>query len=203
MASESSKGSVTRWLAPLREGDPAAIQQLWERYFPRLVGLARVRLRSLRNRVADEEDVALSAFDSFCRNAEEGRFPQLLDRESLWRLLVVITARKAGRLRRDEGRLKRGGAAKVVADAAEADAEHNLLAQLFSREPTPDLAAQVAEEFQRLLSFLQEPGLAQVAQWRMEGYTVEEIAARLGCAPRSVKRKLGLIRAAWEKELVP
>ena len=85
----------------------------------------------------------------------------------------------------------------------DAGEEDHLLAQLFSREPTPDLAAQVAEEFQRLLSFLQEPGLAQVAQWRMEGYTVEEIAARLGCAPRSVKRKLGLIRAAWEKELVP
>jgi DNA-directed RNA polymerase specialized sigma24 family protein len=37
----------------------------------------------------------------------------------------------------------------------------------------------------------------------MEGYTVDEIARRLGCAPRSVKRKLGLIRASWEKEMVP
>jgi DNA-directed RNA polymerase specialized sigma24 family protein len=203
MASESPKGSITRWLGPLQEGDPAAVQQLWERYFPRLVGLARVRLRSLSSRMADEEDVALSAFDSFCRNAEQGHFPQLTDRESLWRVLVVITARKAGRLRRDEGRQKRGGAATVMADAVEADADDRLLAQLFSREPTPDLAAQVAEEYQRLLSFLNRPGLIQVAQWRMEGYSVEEIAERLGCAPRSVKRKLQIIRASWEKEMVP
>jgi hypothetical protein len=45
--------------------------------------------------MADEEDVALSAFDSFCRGAEQGRFPQLSDRDDLWRLLFVITERKA------------------------------------------------------------------------------------------------------------
>jgi hypothetical protein len=53
MASEFPDGSVTRWLAPLQEGDPAAVQQLWDRYFHRLVDLARVRLRSLSGRMAD------------------------------------------------------------------------------------------------------------------------------------------------------
>jgi hypothetical protein len=66
--------------------------------------------------MADQEDVALSAFDSFCRNAEEGRFPHLDDRDNLWRLLVVITARKASKLVRAEGRLERGGAAGGIAD---------------------------------------------------------------------------------------
>ena len=71
----SSDGSVTGWLGRLRAGDPSAAQQLWQRYFQRLVGLARQKLRDVPRRVADEEDVALSAFDSFCRNAEQGRFP--------------------------------------------------------------------------------------------------------------------------------
>jgi DNA-directed RNA polymerase specialized sigma24 family protein len=105
----SSDGSITHWLGRLQAGDPAAAQPLWERYFHRLIGLARHRLRNARRLVADEEDVALSAFDSFCRHAERGRFPGLLDRESLWRLLVVVTARKAANLVRDEGRQKRGG----------------------------------------------------------------------------------------------
>src|SRR5919198_391675 len=105
------EGSVTRWLGPLLAGDPAAAQQLWERYFRRLVGLARTKLRGAPRRAADEEDVALSAFDSFCRHAERGRFPQLDDRHDLWRLLVTITARKALYLIRDEHRLKRGGGA--------------------------------------------------------------------------------------------
>src|SRR5580700_9424491 len=105
----SDDGSVSRWLAPLQEGDPAAAQQLWERYFQRLVELARKRLRDGPRREA-AEDVALSAFDSFCRSAAKGRFPQLSDRDGLWRLLVVITARKAARHIRDTRRQKRGGA---------------------------------------------------------------------------------------------
>lgn len=192
----SSEGSVTHLLGRLQAGDPAAARPLWERYFHRLIGLARGRLRTASRRAADEEDVALSAFDSFCRNAEQGRFPDLFDRDSLWRLLVVLTARKAAHLVRDEARQKRGGGAAVTDDPAD-------LERLLSREPDPAFAAQVAEECSRLLSRLGDPQLEQVAVWRMDGYGVEEIAARLGCAPRSVKRKLRLIRNLWDPEAAP
>jgi DNA-directed RNA polymerase specialized sigma24 family protein len=189
-----AQGSVSRWLDPLRAGDSAAVQHLWERYFHRLVGLARHKLQGAPRGPGDEEDVALSAFDSFCRLAGAGRFPELLDREGLWQLLVVITVRKASRLVRDEKRLKRGGAAVVE---AETDA---VLTQLLSREPTPEMAAQLAEEYRRLLARLADPELEAVAVARMEGYSVEEIAERLSCAARTVKRKLRLIRDIWEKE---
>src|SRR5437762_1798633 len=105
----SPEGSVTGWLGQLRAGDAAAAQRLWERYFRSLVGLARARLQGAPRRAADEEDVALSAFATFCRNAEQGRFPQLHDRDGLWRLLMALTARKAAHLLRDQCRLKRGG----------------------------------------------------------------------------------------------
>jgi DNA-directed RNA polymerase specialized sigma24 family protein len=36
---------------------------------------------------------------------------------------------------------------------------------------------------------------------RIEGYSVEEIAAQLRRVPRTVKRWLRLIRQIWEKEL--
>jgi hypothetical protein len=68
---------------------------LWERYFRRLVGLARPRLDNTARRAADEQDVALSALASVFRGVEEGRFPQLGDRDDLWRLLVTVTVRKA------------------------------------------------------------------------------------------------------------
>jgi DNA-directed RNA polymerase specialized sigma24 family protein len=187
----SDGGSITRWIGPLQAGDPAAAQQLWERYFCRLVGLARKRLRDAPRRAADEEDVALSAFDSFCRNAEQGKFPRLADRDSLWQLLVVLTARKAAHLLRDGGRQKRGGAAVLG------------LEEVLSREPSPAFAAEMAEECRRLLRRLGNRELEQVALWRMEGYQVEEIAEKLGCAPRSVKRKLQLIRELWEQEITP
>ena len=85
-----SDESVSEWLGQLRDGDPAAAQKLWQRYFLRLVGLARTKLQGTPRRAADEEDVALSAFDSFCRGAEQGRFPQLSDRDNLWDLLVLL-----------------------------------------------------------------------------------------------------------------
>src|SRR5947207_2545977 len=113
----ASGDSVTLWIKQLKAGDRQAVQQLWERYFHRLVGLARKRLRDAPRRVVDEEDVALSAFDSFCRNAEAGRFPDLTDRNSLWRLLAAFTLRKAGHHLRDAGRLKRGGGAVQDAES--------------------------------------------------------------------------------------
>ena len=73
----SSDGSVSRWLNRLLTGDRNAVQPLWELYFHRLVTMARQKLRDLPRTVADEEDVALSAFDSFCRRAEQGKFPLL------------------------------------------------------------------------------------------------------------------------------
>jgi DNA-directed RNA polymerase specialized sigma24 family protein len=190
-----SDDSVTQWLDRLQEGDPEAAQRLWERYFHRLVGLARARLRAAPRVVADEEDVALSAFDSFCRGAEAGRYPRLADRDGLWRLLMTITGRKALGLLRHQGRQKRGGVAPPADTPDEAALE-----QALSREPTPELAAQVGDECRRLLGLLGDAGLESVAVWRMEGYTVAEIDGRLGCAGRSVKRKLELIRGIWERE---
>src|SRR5215212_4533354 len=100
----SSTGDVTRWLRRLRAGDRDVIQGLWERYFRQVVALARRRLEGVPRRAADEEDVALSAFDSFCRAAEQGRFPRLEDRGDLWQVLAMLTKRKAADLRQSERR---------------------------------------------------------------------------------------------------
>jgi DNA-directed RNA polymerase specialized sigma24 family protein len=200
----SANGSVTRWLGQLQAGDSAAARQLWQRYFRRLIGLARKRLQGAPRRGADEEDVALSAFDSFCRAAGQGRFPDLADRDGLWRLLMLMTARKAAHLLRDEGRQKRGGGAQFATDAPVESDEESVLGQLLSREPTPEFAAQMTEECERLLLGLGDGDLKAVALLRMEGYSLEEIAARQGCVARTVKRKLRLIRDIWEeKELAP
>src|SRR5262245_20527432 len=186
-------GSVTRWLVPLGRGDPEAARQLWQRYFRRLVETARPMLLGAPRRVADEEDVALNTFDSLCRGAAQGRFAQLCDRESLWRLLVVIADRKASRQRRDLGRQRRGGRAQ----------REPLGDDLPGREPTPEVAAEVADECRRLLAALPDDALRTVARARMQGDSVEEIAARLGCTPRTVKRKLQLIRDLWAREAGP
>src|SRR5256885_5517086 len=152
----SSAGSVTNWINQLKAGDPEAARRLWDGYFRRLVGLARGKLEGSPRRAADEEDVALSAFGSLCRGAEGGRFPHLLDRDSLWQLLVAITAHKAHDLRRREERKKRGGG-RGLDEAALADSDQVRLEQVLGRDPTPEFAAQLAEEFERLLAGFPQP----------------------------------------------
>jgi DNA-directed RNA polymerase specialized sigma24 family protein len=199
----SSPGSVTCWIHQLKAGERAATQPLWEIYFQRLVARAGRRLAGVPRRAADEEDVALSAFDSFCRAAEHGRFSQLHDRHDLWQLLVVLTDRKAANLAKAE-RCQKRGQGKVLDEAAAAGppgtAGDSPLAAILSQEPSPEFAAQVAEECQRLLNLLGDPELQRLALLKMEGYTVEEIARQLGCVARTVKRRLQLIRRMWEQQ---
>src|SRR4051794_4199048 len=170
----STPGSVSHWLDGLRAGESAATRKLWESYFHRLVDLARAKLRALPRRAADEEDVALSAFDSFCRGAEQGRFPRLADRHDLWQVLLMLTQRKAIDLIQHEGREKRDW-------RREQPAESSPGADPAGREPDPAFAAQLAEECQRLLGLLDD-GLRTLAVRKMEGHTNEEIAGLLGCS---------------------
>jgi len=202
----SSPGSVTLWIDQLKAGAGGAAGPLWEKYFPRLVCRARGRLAGVPRRAADEEDVALSAFDSFCRAAECGRFADLCDRDDLWQLLAVITDRKACDLANHERRQRRGGG-RVLDEAALRDAgaaaDGTPLVRAVSQEPGPERALQTAEECGRLLDLLGDADLRRVALRRLEGYGVEEIAAQLGRVPRTVKRWLRLIRQTWEQELRP
>jgi DNA-directed RNA polymerase specialized sigma24 family protein len=199
----SQAGSITLCLQQLKGGDAAAAAVIWEKYFQRLMALARKRVRRDRCRMADEEDVALSAFGSFCRAAEQGRFPQLADRSDLWQLLAVLVLRKAADLAQRERRQKRGGGKvrgeSVFLPANPASAAAGI-EQVLGNEPTPEAEAEIAEECRRLLALLPDDELRAIALWKLEEHTNDEIATKLGCVTRSVERKLGVIRRLWKKE---
>ena len=189
------ENSITRCVQALKGGDPGAAQMIWEAYFRRLVGLARARLRDAPRRAADEEDVALSAFDSFCRGVDVGRFPRLDDRDDLWQVLVLITVRKAIDLRQHEGRQVRGGGnVRSLSDLADVgfDAARD-------GEAGPEMAAQVADLYRSLMGRLDDPTLRSVVDWKLEGFTNAEIAAKIGCVVSTVERKLQRVRRLLER----
>lgn len=196
----SSLESVTLWVEGLRQGDQLAAQRLWERFFLRMVGLARRKLDGSAKRIGDEEDVAVSAFKSFCRGAQEGRFPRVADRDGLWALLMAIVANKSVDHIRRENRQKRGGSP----ENGERLVDVEVLDELVAAEPTPELAAQIAEEFSHLMLALDEagdPALKRIVLARMEGREAPEIAASVGCTRRTIERKLALVRRLWGKRL--
>jgi DNA-directed RNA polymerase specialized sigma24 family protein len=197
MTNTPKPGSITALVERVKSGDHEAVRLLWERYYPRLMGLARQRLQDASRHVVDEEDAALSAFDSFCRRAEQGQFPDLKDRDGLWTLLAVLTARKAADLVKHQHRQKRGGG-QVHGDSALRSADGDSSAGGFDGlegdDPTPEEAAILAEEVENLLGRLREPALRQVAVWKLEGHSNADIAQRQGCSLATIERRLAIIR---------
>ena len=198
--------AVTEWFRRLTpNGDSEAAQRLWDHYYTRLLHLARQKLGPRNRRMSDEEDVVLSAFDSFYRAAAAGRFPRLDDREDLWKLLVAITARKAADHRKHQNRQKRGGGDVRGESAFDTDRAESTagIDGVVGDEPTPEFAAEVAEQYAWLLTQLGDETLRRIASLRLENYSLMEIAEALGCSLRTVKRRLAMIRAKWEGAIEP
>jgi DNA-directed RNA polymerase specialized sigma24 family protein len=192
--------SIAAWLESLKDGDSRTARQLWERYFTRLAHLAERRLGGLPRRTADEEDIALSAMNSFMQGAREGKFPSLTDETDMWRLLVTITARKVSAQRRRHFAVRRHRGKirgeSVFAAKSGSDAAGGIDA-VEGPEPTPEFVAEMSEACRRLFERLNDRTLCDVARWKLEGCTNEEIATRLGRNLRTVERKLKLIRDCW------
>ena len=75
----------------------------------------------------------------------------------------------------------------------------NEIGEIVGREPTPEFAVEVADQCDRLVSKLADTLLREIAILKMEGYTVDEIAEKLGMSARSVARKLALARERLEE----
>lgn len=198
--SDDAHGSVTRWIADLREGDEATAQQeLWDRYFRRIVALARSRLGNLPRGPADEEDVAISAMQSLFHGFARDRFPELRDRNNLWSLLAKITARKAINERQKQRAQKRGGGRQPVAiGPSDGGSDTGALGcDPADDDLGPDFVVAIQEELNRLMANLPDDTLRRIAGRKLEGWTTAEIATELGVVERTVERKLALIRATW------
>jgi RNA polymerase sigma factor (sigma-70 family) len=196
----SSEHSVSQWIAALKGREAEAAQRLWERYSGRLVQIARQKLRKGPRAVADEEDIAQSVFHSVCRGAAAGRFGDVKNRDDLWWLLLAITKQKVvDHIRRESA--KKRGERRVKSETSLASQDNAFsLDSLVGDEPTPEHLAMLNEQNERLLGLLRDDRLRSVAMWRLEGYTVPEIAADLEMSTRSIERKLQLIRRAWAKD---
>ena len=193
--------SVTRWIEGLRQGDEVAIQEIWNRCHERLIRFVRKKLEGSAKRIADEDDVLLSAFKSFCAAAKKGRFPTLKDSDGFWRLILSITARKAIDLRRYINRDKRRALGETALMPQSSGTGLGGITAVPDDSPAPDFELLAAEEIDRLLAKLGEADLQAVAVAKLEGLMNKEIAKRHDVAVRTVERQLQLIRKKWQAEL--
>ncbi|QDU62991.1 RNA polymerase sigma factor [Planctomycetes bacterium Pan216] len=201
-----SDNNVVDHLKNLKAGSDDAARALWERYAGRLQRLADRRLGAIPRRASDEEDVVVSAFNSFCRRAVGGKFPQLETPEDLWKLLATITARKAASHREREQARKRGGGvvrSESAFDHARPDSDRSRgIENVSDRQLPPDRRVELAEQFDTLLDRLQDPVLRRIALFKLAGYRNDEIASELDVSLSSVERKLRCIRLVWSNDFL-
>jgi RNA polymerase sigma-70 factor (ECF subfamily) len=172
----------------LRRGDQHAAQEFWGQFGHLLQQLADKNLAEGMRRRVGPEDVAQSACRTFLRRARLGEF-QLPDSESLWRLLCAITLTKVREQTRFHLRKRRGLDREVHAAALSNAGASGAGFDRAAPGPTPAEVAEFDDQFQKLLASMDEEE-RQIVDLKLQDCTQEEIAERLGCSERTVRRIL-------------
>ena len=183
-------GSVSQEILGLKQNDPESIKRLWDFYAQQLRRLARRKIGDRPRGAADSEDIASTVFTSLCQAVKAGRFPDLHNREELWRILITLTRHASVDLIRAETSEKRGGG----------QSPQSYPSQFAGRDLSPEDMVQLNDQFQHLLARLPDDTFRQIAKLKIELRTVPDIAESLGVALRTVERKLRLIRQLWAAE---
>lgn len=191
----SSDDSISRLFAAFRGGDSEAARQLHARLYPRLLGIARSILAKSARRNTEPEDAVQSALGSFWRKLESGSWPETLDGDDLWGLLITMTARKARHHLRHERAAKRGGtkAPKSLSDLADEPVAQS--SRPASEPSVPEIEATANE----LIDLLPDE-LRTVAVLKLMEFSHREISELLECNERTIQRRISDIREAWNDD---
>lgn len=179
------------WIDGLRHGQSRVLSDFWQHYGPMLERLADKNLgKGIRPRLGPE-DVVQSVCRTFFRRAKEGQF-ELNDEDGLWRLLVAITLTKVREKTRYHMRAKRAMQNETPMGGSEEDGP-----PLPAVGPSPEEAAEFSDLLEATLSGLDDEE-RQVVQLKLQDLTHDEVAERMGCSERTVRRILKKVQSRLE-----
>jgi hypothetical protein len=190
-------GSITQWLQRLHAGEADAAEEIWIRYYPRVVRLAALQLIKSDDRSIDEEDVAQSTFRTVYLAVMNGKYPDIEDRRDLWRLLLVSTLNRVRRHHRDSHTLKRSVNELVTQDQS----RRRLIMEISGPDAQAEMADLIETLFRRLDQEDPTGELRQIALLKLEEHSASAIARRLKRRKNHVLQRIRLIRILWEESL--
>ena len=182
-------------VAGLRAGDPRAARRFWTTYGPLLHEVAERRLAGVLRRRVGPEDVVQSVCRTFLRRAKGGELA-FEDSDRLWQLLSAIAITKAREQARFHGRQKRSVGAEAAHEPGAPE-----LPPMAATEPSPEAAALAAELESELMAL--EGDAREIVLLKIQDLTNDEIALRLGCSERTVRRLLTKVREDLAQRLAP
>jgi RNA polymerase sigma factor (sigma-70 family) len=196
----SFSGSISNWIEGVKAGCETAATSLWARYRSQLMLIARRRLLRSSATVVDEEDIANDAFHSFLRRCRAGDYPEISDRDDLGRLLVAITLHKANNQVRAQQRDRRDVRRTAGEQGNSGGRQDFAFEQLVSPDPPAELLAVISDSLDKIFSILPDGEIRSMVLYRLEGYSNDEIAERIGRSVPTVERRMRLVREIWRRE---
>jgi RNA polymerase sigma factor (sigma-70 family) len=166
-------------LARLNSGDTAAAEQVFRTYEPFLRILVRRELRAGLRTKFDSSDVVQSVWATLLEGLQGGEW-HFADRAHLQAFLIRLMKHRFIDLCRKHG-------PALVHEQPLAD--QRLAEAVAGEGPRPSEVAQVNELWERIQA-LCPPKHQELIRMKLEGLTADEIAARTGLHPNSVRRIL-------------
>lgn len=170
----------------LKAGDSRAISDLWDSYVPRLIRIAGGMMRGAP--LNNSEDIAHSAFKSFCLRVRDGHFGELTRRSELWSLLLTITVRKVYR----EFRRNRKGHTVNLSD---------LIDHIAAHQPSTEEVIEALDTWEYLMRILPDDETREIVGLRLEGMTLKQIAEAKSVSLSKVERRTRLAKNLWQTRL--
>ncbi len=186
-------GSITRWLNNLRAGQSQAAAPIWRRYQAKLVSLASQQLEANPDRAVDGEDVVQSSFRNVCLAVQNGKYPDIDNREDLWGLLYIATVNRVRQHYRELKAVKR----------SHISSRQTLKPSILEDLQSPFAEAQMADLLEYLLSRLdlEDPShlLRKIALLYLDDHSASSIAKLLQKRKTNILISLRLIRSIWQE----
>jgi RNA polymerase sigma-70 factor (ECF subfamily) len=179
-----------------KAGSETAATELFDKYCEQLLRLAEKRIGARMNSRLDPEDVVQSAFRTFFGRAKADKFT-FEDQDDLFKLLVRITVHKTLR----QIAFHRAAKRNPSQEAGQGDTANDMLLQAVAAGPTPETEVALIDQFESFMSQLPAQD-RQILELRIEGYSTDEIATKLGSYDRKVRRVLERIRGLAESQKV-
>lgn len=183
--------------------DPADISAslIWNENFSRLVEFARTRMQGVRRGSFDEEDIALSAINSLYQGMRSGKLAPNSEGDEIWKLLVTIAMRKITAQRRRLMAAKRlNERTESALGPLHSEGDEPLgIEQVLDHRTWPESSEALAAVCSELFELLGDDLLRQTALCKLEGYSLKQIAERMGSSLAITKQRIQRIRRIWSR----
>jgi len=215
---ETPRIDTTAIILRFVDGRDDALAEYMARYKGKFVRMADRLIRKLGIDPAslDGEGAVDLAFFELCQMRDRGRLDLIKGSEDFLKLMTVVLDRVIKDEKKRSNAAKRGGAGErpradraasegkvqVGDDTRPAAGDHwteIYLNELMYDQPLVEDMVFSKIEFEEFLDKLDDDVLRTICNMRCEGYSIKEIAGRLGVVGRTVERKLATIQMIyWE-----